>query len=516
MSSAQRLVRVVKFGGSSVGNAAAFQRSAQVLCASVDAGYRCVTQWASHAHPPAAARTLWPPLHTHTHAPPPPPPSWQHSTAAVLSAVFGVTNRLLQCVQHAEAGDRASLARERARLLDGHIALLRALCPASEVHAPYADYIHSTLTACVDDVCREVVGTGRASAQQRDLTSSVGEKWSTKIMAGYLQHSLARKAHFVDAIDLVVTDGVCGDSRPLLRETRARCDTAMRPQLEAGAIGLLTGFYGGAAAGSGSSRGSSNCSSSSSSSSNSSSSSSKGSGGSRGSGSGSDARVLTTLGRGGSDLSAALLGYCLDAAEIQLYKVEYTVDPASGWMSGWAPGWVGIVHCADPVASIPTMHYEEARELSHFEKKVLHPDTVSPAVEKGIPILVRNSLEHAFAGTRIVGGDADSAPPRILTATRTRLVDYEAKQGELEHLPLAQLGLDRASASFVTLVGLNVMGQPGLAERAGRVLRSAGVPFHVPARVNGSRHNFTVLVATADKEKALGLFHRELVLPGRG
>jgi aspartokinase len=393
----------------------------------------------------------------------------------VLSAVYGVTNRLLQCVKHAEAGDRQSLSRERDALLDGHVALLRALCPP-HARAQHEAYLHGSLTAAIDVTCADVLGAGVASAHQRDLTSSAGERWSTRLMWAHLTDGLGREAHAHDAVDVIVTDGVAGDARPLLAETRARVAAALAPRLAGGAIGLLTGFYGADAGG-----------------------------------------RLTTLGRGGSDLSAAVLGFCLDAAEIQLYKVEHTGVGAGGWMQGWAPGWVGIAHCAEPAITIPAMHYEEARELAHFAKKVLHPDTVSPAVEKGIPLAVLNSLQPELAGTLIVGGSAAAlGAPRALTCTRVPLRSYETLHAPLVDLPLAWLDCDRDSAFLVALVGLNVMHVPGLAARAGEVLRAAGIRHFVPRRVNGSAHNFTVVVPRRDKEAVMRLFHTELVLRRAG
>ncbi len=401
----------------------------------------------------------------------------------MLSAVYGVTNRLLRCVKHAEAGDRPALVRERAALLDGHVAMLRALCPAPRAPQHEA-YLHATLSAALDGTCGDILGARAASAHQRDFVSSAGERWATRLVLAHLADGLGRAAVACDAVDVIVTDGVAGDAKPLLRETRARCASALAPHLAGGAIGLLTGFYGADAHG-----------------------------------------RLTTLGRGGSDLSAAVLGYCLDAQEIQLYKVEHTgvsgggSSGGGGWMQAWAPGWVGIAHCAQPDITIPSLHYEEARELAHFAKKVLHPDTVSPAVEKGIPILVRNSLQPELAGTRIVGGAAGGLGPRALTVTHVAVRNYEALQGALgDALPVAALGAEcaRESAHLVALVGLNVMALAGLEARVRALLAAARLPFAVPQRVNGSPNNFTVLVRTEDKDAVMELFHRELVMGGGG
>mgnify|MGYP006129978633 CR=1 FL=1 len=106
------------------------------------------------------------------------------------------------------------------------------------------------------------------------------------------------------------------------------------------------------------------------------------------------------MGRGGTDLTAAVLGHALDADEINLYKVEYTTTQ-KGWLKTWEPGWIGVVHDAEPDQTITTMSYRDAAQLAHFGKKVLHPSTVHPAVEKQIPIFVRNNVDPGHPGTQI-------------------------------------------------------------------------------------------------------------------
>jgi len=407
--------------------------------------------------------------------PPHPTPAPLSSTVGVLSAMFGVTNRLYDCVRLATARDRAGFARVRNGLLDGHVRVARDLCGAAAADDA-CDYIHASFAATVDATCRDAMGAGALDAVGRDMVCSAGERWSTRIMAAHMGEAGRAPGAFVDAVDVIATNGVAGNARPLLEESRALCAATLRPLLERGAIPLVTGFYG----------------------------------------AGPDKRPAT-LGRGGSDLSAAVLGYCLDAAQVVLYKVECT-HRRDGWMGEWAPGWVGIVHCADPTTTIPRIHYDEARELCRFAKKVLHPDTVSPATEKGIPINVRNSLDPAHPGT-LIEADARGArpPPRATTVTRVSLAEFEAKhpeQGELWPHNAPVPGLEEGDAFLVALVGLDVMHVPRVEERALGVLAAAGIPAVLPSRVNASPHNVAVLVPRARNDEAMALLHSHFCVGG--
>src|SRR6185436_3182586 len=113
--------------------------------------------------------------------------------------------------------------------------------------------------------------------------------------------------------------------------------------------------------------------------------------------------VSTTLGRGGSDWSAALFGALLPAEEIQIWTdVDgiMTVDPR-------------VVPGARVLSEVT---FEEAAELAYFGAKVLHPATIKPAVERGIPVFVLNTMNPSARGTRIASRKGDTAPgePRAL------------------------------------------------------------------------------------------------------
>jgi len=295
-------------------------------------------------------------------------------------------------------------------------------------------------------------------------------------MSAYLEGA-GIDAPLCPADELIVTDEVSGNAKPFLDETRQRVQRRVAPLLDRGAIVIVPGFYGVSLTG-----------------------------------------KLTTLGRGGSDLTAAVLGHCLDAAEVSLWKVEYTTT-ADGWMDRWQPGWQGVVHDADPRVTIPALAYEEAAELAHFGKKVLHPETVQPAVEKRIPIRVRSTIDPSHPGTRIhaigsvgsaaappAGPDGSGAGPAAVRAiTKVPLQAYEAKNGRVVEVDAGPVHRD--AAALVALVGVNVLDIPGLQERATGVLAAAGIPCYVPRRVNGSVHNLTLVVPDSQRNQAVSILH---------
>ena len=145
--------------------------------------------------------------------------------------------------------------------------------------------------------------------------------------------------------------------------------------------------------------------------------------------------VPTVLGRGGSDYSAAILGAALDADEIQIWTdVDgvLTADPR-------------IVQDARP---LPELTYGEAAELAYFGAKVLHPKTMLPAIDRGIPISVRNTFNPAFPGTRVVAKAGNGGTVKALTVIR---------------------GL-----ALVTVAGRGMMGVPGIAARTFAAVAAQG------------------------------------------
>jgi len=124
--------------------------------------------------------------------------------------------------------------------------------------------------------------------------------------------------------------------------------------------------------------------------------------------------TVTTLGRGGSDLSAAVIGNVLDADEVTMYKVESTAAE-DGTLAAWKSGWIGIIPKGSAsTETIPFMSYEEATHL----KKVLHPATCYPLMEKEIPIRVGNTLEYLHPVTLISNKTSSNVPLQRYVCTQ--------------------------------------------------------------------------------------------------
>jgi aspartate kinase len=195
-----------------------------------------------------------------------------------------------------------------------------------------------------------------------DSISSLGERLSAPLLAGALAGIGARSAA-IEATELIVTDVYHGSAEPLMDPTRKRSEARLRPLLDEGAIPVVTGFVGATPEG-----------------------------------------VVTTLGRGGSDYSATILGAALGADEIIIWT---DVD--------------GVL-TADPrlvaeARTIPDISYREAAELAYFGAKVLHPKTLRAVMEAGIPVWIRNSFAPELPGTKITPhGRSNGGGVKALTA----------------------------------------------------------------------------------------------------
>ena len=261
----------------------------------------------------------------------------------VVSALGGVTDGLLAVAEL--AGDDAPSA----------LAALQAITArhrtvAADVRTPATRRL---LDAAVDGLARGAVqavnaiaAAGQASPALVDRLVANGELWSSRIVAAFLADA-GLPTQWIDARQVVRTDGRHGGATPDATATEEALTRLVRPALAMDRVVVLGGFIGSAPDG-----------------------------------------ATTTLGRGGSDYSAALVGACLDASEIEIWT---DVD--------------GVLS-ADPrvVAGarvLPMLSYEDAETLARFGAKVLHPKTMEPAAARSIPVCVRNSRRPGEPGTRI-------------------------------------------------------------------------------------------------------------------
>lgn len=316
-------LRVMKFGGTSVGDAACIARTAQIIAKGAAEG-RCV---------------------------------------AVVSAMSGVTNRLIEAAKSAQTGN----GKEAACLVDAmqaqHESALEALLEDKNERAG----VRRRLEVVFAEGRRLCEGTSllrELTARTLDAIASLGERLSAPLVAAKLR-GMGVESESVEATELIVTDGFYGGAEPEMDLTRDRAQARLGALLEKGITPVVTGFIGASPSG-----------------------------------------ELTTLGRGGSDYSATILGAALDAEEVIIWTdVEgvLTADP----------------RLVPDARTIPVISYREAAELAYFGAKVLHPKTLKPVVQAAIPVWIRNSFAPEKLGTKITpDGQSIGGGVKALTAIR--------------------------------------------------------------------------------------------------
>jgi aspartate kinase len=261
----------------------------------------------------------------------------------VVSALAGVTDTLVAVTRLAEDGEAARAADTLHALLERHIAVASAVTNASR-------------SAAIADVRREfeeLIGLVHALAVLREVSPrstdavlSVGEIASSRIVAAAFADCGIPSA-WVDARTVLVTDSEYMAAAPDMIATCERTRQHLSPVIADATVPVLGGFIGSTAGG-----------------------------------------VTTTLGRGGSDYSAAIFGACLGAEEIQIWTdVDgmLTADP----------------RIVPEPRVVPQLSFAEASELAYFGAKVLHPSTILPAVARNIPVRILNSRRPDSAGTLI-------------------------------------------------------------------------------------------------------------------
>jgi bifunctional aspartokinase / homoserine dehydrogenase 1 len=343
----------------------------------------------------------------------------------VVSAFQGVTNQLLECARLAERADAAYL-----ELYDQIARRHRSAVSHLVGRRP------GRVGAQVDELLAELASTLQGIHLLRhcplralDMTASFGERLSAVVVAAYLGRS--RRSAFVDARDLIVTDDQFTHASVIFRKTnrRTRAYFATLFKRARNVLPIVTGFIGATEDG-----------------------------------------QTTTIGRNGSDYSAAIVGAAVGASMIEIWT---DVD--------------GVLS-ADPrvvpaAFVLPQMTYEEAMELSYFGAKVLHSATIAPAVAKRIPILIKNTFNPDAPGTLI-----------------SRTADDDGK--------LAKGITSVGDLALLTLRGPGMVGVPGVAERVFGTLAARKVSVVLISQAS-SEHTICLGVRSADAPAAVDAIKKE-------
>ena len=280
----------------------------------------------------------------------------------VVSAMSKVTDRLIETGRLASASQVEPAAQLLTELLARHLGVASTLVKGLPLEL-LSDELTSDFNALIAEV-RAWATQGEVTPAAADVLQAMGELASSRIVAAAFRQN-GVKCVWVDSRHVLVTDGEHSAALPDMDATAERCHTILGAAIKAGHVPVMGGFIGANEHG-----------------------------------------VTTTLGRGGSDYSAAIFGACLGVGEIQIWTdVDgmLTADPR-------------VV--SSPVL-VPELSFNEASELAYFGAKVLHPSTILPAVAKNIPVRILNSRRPEVRGTMITAeGRGDGGTLTALACKR--------------------------------------------------------------------------------------------------
>jgi aspartate kinase len=412
----------------------------------------------------------------------------------VVSALGKTTNRLLEFAEHARRGELYLGSKCLNEVQDHHFEVAGQVANGEALQ-----HLETSLQRSFRDlrvILSEVAHEGReVTPALLDEVASFGERMSSKIVAAALESGGVPSAH-LDARQMILTDSRHTHATPLYWESYAKL-RRMIPYLGDGRVVVMGGFIGSTKDG-----------------------------------------VTTTLGRGGSDLTASIVGAGILADEIQIWT---DVD--------------GMLTCDPRVLKggyrLRSLSYQEAAALAGAGAKVLHPDTVTPAVRQRIPLVIRNSRRPAGEGTRIIPSVPPSSNPVKAIACKSDLTVLEiqpkeerdpeelaAALGEMcarhgipaeflclnertiflalksstryRDLPIELAGCVEVrlhtGAAILTLVGEGIDGTPEIAARALAALKQ------IPATILSSTRSklaVSLLVPSREMQRSVELLHRE-------
>ncbi len=428
----------------------------------------------------------------------------KESSIVVVSALGGMTDTLLQCGNAASLGDESY--RDSLKLIEQrHLDAVRLLIPV----ASQSGILSMVKKTCneLEDIFKGIFLLRELSARTRDCVVSFGELLSSRILSASLS-SQGVENTWKDSRELIITDSRHGHAQVDFRATKKKMNDYF--QSSPPFLLVVPGFIAADSQG-----------------------------------------VTTTLGRGGSDYTAAIYGSVLGAGGIEIWT------DVSGLMT------------ADPrlvshARVIPNISYQEAMELSHFGAKVIYPPTLQPLMNKGIPVRVKNTFAPADPGTLIekVSRRTGSSIRGISSINKIALLSLEGSgmigipgfskrlfealsghqinvilitQASSEHsicvgvdavqASLAKSAIDDAFSTeihngdvqpliveqelaIVALVGDNMKSHPGISGKLFGVLGRNGINVRAIAQ-GSSERNISAVISTKDVKKAVNVLHEE-------
>lgn len=323
---------------------------------------------------------------------------WQ-SVIVVTSALSGVTNLLLDSAEKAAQGSTQELPAAEKKLQTAHFSIAEALITdptnLARVKQEITELISSFIT-----LCQAIAVLGEATPRALDAVASLGERMSVRLLSAAI-NAAGLPADYVEATELIITNHIFQNAHPDFSATTQCTHQILEPLLAREVVPVVTGFIGATPEG-----------------------------------------AVTTLGRGGSDFSAAILAAVLPADDV--------------WI------WTDVdgVMTADPriiseARTLPEITYSEIAELAYFGAKVLHPKTVRPVIDAGIGLRICNTFNPDLPGTRLV---VNGHSKKVI------------QKGDQVVRAVTAIPKQR----LVTIEGRGMLGVPGVAARAFAAVASTG------------------------------------------
>jgi aspartate kinase len=355
------------------------------------------------------------------------------AVVAVVSALEGVTDQLIQAAEKAKKGKREYIRKFKQEILERHLSTAKEAIKNGQIR----EEAEQTLRARIDEleqVLTGIVFVGELTPKSSDTVISYGEKLSAPIVSGALKDLGHKSEHLTGGEAGIVTDNNFGEAGLLMNVTKYQVKKNLEPLLKKGAVPVLTGFIAATQNG-----------------------------------------ETTTLGRGGSDYTATIIGAALAADEVWIWT---DVD---GLMT------------ADPkvvteAKTINELSFQEATELTIFGAKAMHPRALEPARKEGIPVRIRNVFSPENPGTLIKKEKKIKQKDGVKAVTLVRNV------------------------AVITVSGAGMVGAPGTAAKVFEVLGKENINILMISQ-SVSESNISLVIQRSLLERAVNTL--EIALLGR-
>ena len=352
----------------------------------------------------------------------------------VVSALKGITDRLIEASEHAKTGDLETIYRFKREITEEHLEAARKSIRDPNIRREVSDALRRTLDE-LEKVLTGIAYVGELTPKSRDYVLSFGEKLSTRIAWGTLRDAGLNAQYFTGGSAGIVTDSNFGEAKPLMNVTKHQVKSRIEPLLEEGVVPVITGYIAATPEG-----------------------------------------VTTTLGRGGSDYTATIIGAALGVDEVWIWT---SVD---GLMT------------SDPkivpdAKVIPEVSFQEATEMAVFGAKVMHPRALEPAMEENIPVRIRSIFNPESLGTLIV------------------------KEQKIKPVDVVKAITLVKDVALVNVSGAGMIGAPGTAAKVFDVLGKKNINILMISQ-SVSEANISFIINRGSLEKAVNAL--EIALLGRG